>query len=75
MIQPQSSQWWVSAGDTLVGLLTHGAANSIATGGVSNLQLAVPLLRVDLLTLFLAAGVGVICWYLLARSPNTRVFS
>jgi membrane protease YdiL (CAAX protease family) len=56
-------------------VLTHGAANSIATGVVSNLQLTVPLLRVDLITLVLAAGVGVFCWLLLARSPNTPIVS
>src|ERR1700691_302309 len=56
-------------------VLTHGAVNSIATGVVSNLHLTVPVLRVDLLTLVLAAGVGVFCWFLLARSPNTPVVS
>jgi len=56
-------------------VLTHGAVNSIATGVVSNLHLTVPLLRVDLITLVLAAGVGVICWFLLACSSNTPVVS
>jgi hypothetical protein len=56
-------------------VLTHGAANSIATGVVSNLRLTVPLLRIDLITLLLAAGVGAICWFLLARPPNPLVVS
>src|ERR1700691_1409546 len=54
-------------------VLTHCAANSIAAGVVSNLLLTVPLLRVDLITLVLAAGVGIFCWHSLVRAPSTTV--
>lgn len=48
-------------------VLTHGAANSIATGVVSNLRLTVPHLRIDLVSLFLAGSIGLICWSSLVR--------
>jgi membrane protease YdiL (CAAX protease family) len=53
-------------------VLTHGAANSIATGVVSNLRLTVPHLRIDFISLILAAGIGLVCWLSLARSPTNR---
>lgn len=52
--------------------LAHGAANSIEIGVISNIELTVPSLYLDLVGLCAAVLVGLLAWWALSRSPARR---
>lgn len=61
----RSGSFWPAA-------LAHGTVNSIQQGLISNLQLQLPQLHVDILRTALILGVGVICLFLLRAEQNKK---
>lgn len=61
----KSGSFWPAA-------LAHGTVNSIQQGLISNLQLQLPQLHVDILRTALILGVGIICWFLLRADQRKK---